>query len=195
MDRFRFDRVARDRLRGELGVEDRLVIGNVAAFLYAKNHPFTVRVFAEILRQRPDAVLLLVGGGPLQDEIRGLVREEGLEESVRFLGKRTDVPALLSAMDRLLFPSLYEGFPLAVLEAQAAGLPTLVSDAVTDEVVLAPNCQRLSLEATPGAWAEQLLSLDGSLPRESGASMVADAGLSVEAVTRKVEWLYEDASA
>lgn len=193
VEMFRFDPAERGRLRRELGVEDRLVVGNVAAFLFAKNHAFTVRVFEQVLRQRPDAVLLLVGEGPLQEETRELVQQAGLEDSVRFLGKRSDVPGLLSAMDRLLFPSLYEGFPLAVLEAQAAGLPTLVSDAVTDEVVVADICRRVPLDASPTIWAEALLSLGDGIPREGGADAVAAAGLSVSAVTRKVERIYQDA--
>lgn len=190
VDRFRFDSTARERLRRELGFEDRLVIGNVATFLFAKNHRFTVRVFAEVLRRRPDAVLLLVGVGDLQDGVRALVRQEGLEDSVRFLGKREDIPALLSVMDRQLFPSLYEGFPLAVLEAQAAGLPTLVSDAVTEEIIVAGTTQRLSLQESPSVWADRLLALDDGRPRESGVDAVTGAGLSVEGVTHSVEKLY-----
>lgn len=193
VERFRFDAAGRERLRHDLSVEDRFVVGNVATFLYAKNHPFTVRVFADLLRRRPDAVLLLVGVGGLQDQIRALASDLGVAESVRFLGKRDDVPTLLSAMDRLLFPSIYEGFPLAVLEAQAAGLPALISDAVTDEVVITGNCRRLSLDLPPAAWAEALLEPGEGTAREGGADAVTAAGLSVEGVTRQVERLYLNA--
>lgn len=195
VERFRFDSTGRARLRRELGIEDRFVIGNVATFLYAKNHAFSVRVFAEVLRRRPDAVLLLVGVGALQDQTRAQVAELGLADSVRFLGKRDDVPTLLSAMDRLLFPSIYEGFPLAVLEAQAAGLPALISDAVTDEVVITDACWQLSLDDPPVTWAEALLSLGEGTSREGGADAVIAAGLSVEGVTRRVEQIYVDALA
>lgn len=192
VERFRFSEADRQRLRQELDLEDRFVAGNVAAFLYAKNHEFTLRVFAELLTQRPDSVLLLVGLGPRQAEIRALADDLGVAEAVRFLCRRDDVPELMSAMDVFLLPSRYEGFPLVVLEAQAAGLPCLISDAITEEVVVAASCRRLSLEVPPDEWADAMSGSDLAAARGTAADEIAAAGFSEEAVVRQVEVVYLD---
>lgn len=190
VDKFRFNEQARQELREQLNIEDRLVVGSVAAFLPAKNHSFLLRVFQSVLQHRPDAVLLLVGGGPLESDVRKLTVELGIAESVRFLGRRGDVPALLSAMDVLLLPSLFEGFPLAVMEAQAAGLPCLLSDAITDEVVVSEHCQRLPLSWTPEAWAERLLEA-GPADRDAAGDRLAGSRHSLDGSVRAIEELYE----
>lgn len=190
VDKFRFNELARQELRKQLQIEDRLVVGSVAAFLPAKNHPFLLRVFQAVLQHRSDAVLLLVGGGPLEASVRELAAELGIAESVRFLGRRGDVPALLSAMDVLLLPSLFEGFPLAVMEAQAAGLPCVISDAITDEVVVSDYCQRLPLSWTPETWAERLLEA-GPEHREAAADRLAGSRHSLDGSVHSIEQLYE----
>lgn len=195
VERFRFSAADRRRLRQELGLEDCFVVGNVAAFLYAKNHEFTLRVFAELLKQRPDSVLLLIGLGSLQEKIRVLADDLGVTDAVRFLGRRDDVPALMSAMDVFLLPSRYEGFPLVVLEAQAAGLPCLISDAITDEVVVFESCRGLSLNMPPDQWADAMPSQDRTSARSAAADQIAAAGFSEDAVARRVESLYVRASA
>lgn len=190
VDKFRFNEVARHELRQRLQLEDRIVVGSVAAFLPAKNHPFLLRVFKAVLQQRPDAVLLLVGGGHLEDSVRELTVELEIAESVRFLGRRGDVPAILSAMDVLLLPSLFEGFPLAVMEAQASGLPCILSDAITDEVVLSGSCHRLPLSWTPEAWAERLLEARPA-DRSTAADGLAGSRHSLEGSVRAIEETYE----
>lgn len=190
IDAFAFSPKARERTRVELGLAPgSLVLGSVAAFLPAKNHPFLLNVFAELVRRRPDARLLLVGSGPLEDDVRVLVRHLALEDRVLFLGRRPDVPNLLCAMDRLLLPSLHEGFPLVTIEAQAAGLPCLMSDSITPEVLLSPLAAQLPLSRPPSAWAEALLD-DPQVERASGAKIVVESGLSADAATRRVEALY-----
>lgn len=191
VEKFRFNEIARHSLRDQLQLEDRLVVGSVAAFLPAKNHPFLLRVFRSVLQNRPDAVLLLVGGGPLESDARALAAELGIAASVRFLGRRGDVPSLLSAMDVLLFPSLFEGFPLALLEAQASGLPCLVSDAVTDEVVVSGHCQRLPLTWTPETWAERLITVR-TPDRRAAADSLAGSRHSVEGSVQLIERIYEE---
>jgi len=189
VDKFRYNETARRSLRDELQLGDRLVVGSVAAFLPAKNHLFLLRVFQAVLQHRPDAVLLLVGGGPLESDVRKVTVGLGIAQSVRFLGRRGDVPALLSAMDVLLLPSLFEGFPLAALEAQASGLPCLISDAVTDEVVVSEHCERLPLSWTPDAWAERLITTRKPA-RSAAAASLAGSRHSVEGCVRLIERTY-----
>lgn len=148
----RYDPAARLLLRTDLGIpSDARVIGHVGRFHPAKNHAYLIRVFAYLVRDVSDGTgegsgmsdtgrapyyLLLIGDGPLLAEMRALVRAEGIEDRVIFAGKKTPVAPYFSVIDLLFFPSLYEGFPGTVLEAQAAGLPCLVSDTVTGETGL-----------------------------------------------------------
>lgn len=189
---FAFDPLARAAVRAELGIaEDAFVVGSVAAFLPAKNHAFLLRVFAEVSRWDPGARLLLVGSGPLEETVRRQTRELGLDDKVLFLGRRSDVPELLAAMDRLLFPSVHEGFPLVTIEAQAAGLPCLLSEAVTPEVAVTPLVEQLPLTTSPSHWAEVLLRPSTVQDRRTGAEDVRHAGFSSQATAQRVSAQYQ----
>jgi glycosyltransferase involved in cell wall biosynthesis len=149
----------RARLRAELGIPQHAsVAGHVGNFLKAKNHPLLLRIAAEVLKQQPNVHFLLVGQGPLQSEIEGEMKVMGLAERVHFAGPRTDVPELMqSCMDVFVFPSLWEGFGIAVIEAQAAGLPCIVSDAVSEETtIFAKRVFRLSVGDEVGKWAAKI---------------------------------------
>lgn len=134
VDKFKFDEVARMKLRKELGIKDStIVIGHVGRFVQQKNHTFLVDVFKEYHKKNPDSKLLLVGSGPLEDEIKKKVERLGLKDSVLFLGQRDDINKLYSLMDIFCFPSLYEGLGLALIEAQVNGLECLASSQVPVE--------------------------------------------------------------
>ena len=142
-------------IRDELGISgDSFVLCHVGSFSKPKNHEFLIRVFKKVLSYKPNACLVLVGGGVLEDSIRKLVADEGLDGKVLFLGKRSDINNVLKSSDVFVFPSLYEGFGIAVLEAEAAGLPIVVSDKVPENVCVAPNIKRLSLDADIDKWCE-----------------------------------------
>lgn len=154
---FHYDGEARNRLREGFGVENRTVIGHVGRFMTQKNHGFLLDVFQEIHKQEENAVLLLVGGsGDLESQIRQKVVDLGLEQSVIFTGIRSDVPHLLSAMDVFVMPSLFEGMPNTVIEAQATGLPCVIADTITREANITGLVEYLPLE-NPAAWAERAL--------------------------------------
>jgi glycosyltransferase involved in cell wall biosynthesis len=148
----------RSQQRAALGLPvDAFVIGHVGRFSHPKNHRFLIAVAAEVARRIPETHLLLVGVGALQEEIKRLITEVGLDNRVVFAGSRNDVPRVLAAMDVFVFPSLYEGYPLALIEAQAAGLPCVISDSITDEAdVVKPLIRRLSLSDPSGAWADAI---------------------------------------
>lgn len=157
---YAFDARKRRAAREELGLaEGQLAVGHVGRFNRQKNHMFLLDIFGEVIRRRPDAVLLLCGDGTLREETARRADALGIAGSVRFLGVRPDVHRLLQAMDVLAFPSLHEGLPVTLVEAQAAGLPCIVSDAVTAETDLGLGLLRfISLKRPAGDWAEHVIA-------------------------------------
>lgn len=192
VDAFAFRPELRERTRRALGIApETFVIGNVGAFLPAKNHEFILETFAEVRRRRPSSRLLLIGDGPLRGLSERRALELGVDHGVNFLGRRTDVGVLLQAMDVLLMPSRFEGFPIVAVEAQAAGLPCVLSENITGEVVVSQYSRRLSLDDPPSAWATRLLATDPEPDRSAGASAVRDAGFTISANTAAVQAVYE----
>lgn len=187
---FRFDAAARDALRRELGVGDSFVFGHVGRFTYAKNHAFLLRAFARALSRRPDAVLLLAGDGPLEGGIKALAEELGIGQGVRFLGERADITELMSAMDAFLLPSVFEGMPVTLLEAQASGLPCLVSEGIPPEAKITGLVKTLPLSAGEDAWADSALSLAEAGEREDWAGEVVQAGADFGTTAARLLALY-----
>ena len=147
LDKFKFDPEARKKLRKELGIDDEtIVIGHVGRFVQTKNHHFLVYTFKKYHNKNPNTKLLLIGTGPLEEKIRAQVKKLNLEDSVLFLGQRNDTNKLYSVMDIFCLPSLYEGLPVAGIEAQAAGLPCVYSDKVTIEADAANNTYYASIK-------------------------------------------------
>lgn len=159
VQRFVYNSEVRTQMRKEKGWGNRIVIGHVARFGYPKNHTFIVDVFAEFLKLRSDALLVFVGEGPDMAMIKKKVQQLGIEQSVCFEGLQQDVPAYLSSFDLLIHPSLYEGLPLSIIEAQAAGLRCLLSDTIDKATNVTGNVYFLSLSETAESWAKQLNSL------------------------------------
>jgi glycosyltransferase involved in cell wall biosynthesis len=155
-----FEAPARPALRAELGIRsDAFVIGHVGRFAEQKNHAFLVAIAEEIAALEPAAHLLLVGDGPLRKDIERRVVQTRLGDRVTFAGQRSDVAALMvGVMDAFVLPSLFEGLPLVAVEAQAAGLPCLVSDTVSPESSVVDGLfSQESLQAPPRTWATRLL--------------------------------------
>ncbi|CAH2716775.1 Putative glycosyltransferase EpsF [Neobacillus rhizosphaerae] len=190
INKFKFSSTGREKVRKELGIEDKFVVGNIGAFLPAKNHGFMIEIFNELVKKNSKAILLLIGTGSLKEKIIDLVREKNLQDKIMFLGTRTDISNVLSAMDYFLFPSLYEGFPNAVLEAQTSGLQCAISDVITEEVVVSHNCKRISLQLSPAGWADTILRQVDNQDRSVFSAFVKDGGFCVENEIMKVEYLY-----
>ena len=151
---YQFDSAEREKIRKELGIAEEFVVGHVGRFNQQKNHEFLIDVFFEIKKIRNDAKLILCGKGEKEQEIRNKVEKLGLSDSVLFLGVRSDIPAILSAMDVFVFTSFYEGMPNTVIEAQATGVPCYVSDRVTKEARVTDLVTYLSIEQLPIEWAK-----------------------------------------
>lgn len=191
VEKFAFHPAAREQKRAELGIgPDELAVGSVGAFLPAKNHRFILDVFGELNASHPHSRLLLIGEGPLREETERTARDRGLSERIHFLGRRDDIREILWATDVLLMPSLYEGLPIVALEAQASGLPCVLSTRVTSEVLVTPICYRLALEARLSEWASALASVRSTRDRQEGAALMHAAGYTIAANTAAVAGLY-----
>ncbi len=167
LEALRFDADERSRMRKELGLGDEPVFGHVGRLTEVKNHAFLLQVFSQVKKMLPNALLLLAGRGPLEVELRQAAASSGLADSVRFLGVRDDVGSLLQAMDVLVFPSLKEGLPVAVVEAQASGLPCALSTGIPEMAAATSTCKRLPLAAGADAWAAECIELYEAADRES----------------------------
>lgn len=177
----------RSKYRKTLGIENCFVVGHVGRFSKVKNHEFLINIFSEIKNMKENARLLLVGDGELRKEIENVVASKGLNSSVLFLGSRNDVPELMQAMDVLVMPSLYEGFPVTAVEAQAAGLPVIMSDTITREVCINPNVKMLNLDDSSSSWATDILK---SRERIKSVDRIIDSGLDIKNTSEKLSKIY-----
>jgi glycosyltransferase involved in cell wall biosynthesis len=188
------------RLRRELGIRpDAFVVGHVGSFTEQKNHQFLLKVAAETAGREPNVVFLLVGEGSLRSQIERDAARVGLAERVIFAGLRRDVPELMSSVfDVFVLPSLFEGLPLVVIEAQAAGLPCVISDVVTPETdVNVSLIHRLNLAAGVQSWAEQLLACKGVKPVEKSEALaiIEQSPFNIERSAAGLLAIYEKALA
>ena len=182
---FYYDEEGRQRIRNEFALKDRLVVGHVGRFHKQKNHSYLLEIFQQIRQQRPDAVLLLVGIGELEQPVRLQARELGLEDAVIFAGQRFDIPQLLSAMDVFVFPSLHEGMPNTVIEAQATGLPCVIADTITPEADLTGLVTYLPLTESRQIWAQTALSAVTPERRNTHGDFVAQ-GYDIDSVAQEL---------
>lgn len=172
-DIYHYDIQKRNAKRKELGLDDELVIGNVARFIPIKNHSFIIDIFNEIHKKNKNTVLVLIGIGETQNEIREKVQKLRLSTYVRFLDLRTDINELLQAIDVFLFPSILEGLPLSVIEAQAAGLPCFLSDTITREVGVIDETRFISLKEGAAHWADEILKVDANKRKDTTEQICA----------------------
>lgn len=158
VERCRFSDTSRMAIREELGIgADELLFGHVGRLSEVKNHAYLFKVFKEILASCPTAKLALAGRGELEDKLRAEANSLGIDQNTLFLGIREDVPDLMSGMDTLIFPSFREGLGCTLIEAQASGLPCIVSNGVSPEAKYRDNLQFMSLDLSPREWARAAL--------------------------------------
>ena len=155
--KFAFSADTRNEVRQELGfTPNQIVIGHVGRFNIQKNHAKLIEAFAELHARSSRYALCLIGDGELQKDIQDEVSKLGLSDTVKFLGRRTDVSRLLNAMDCMVFPSRWEGFPNVVMEWQINGLPVVMSDAITDECAITLLVSQVSLQSSSKEWADEI---------------------------------------
>jgi glycosyltransferase involved in cell wall biosynthesis len=175
-----FNPDTRAAVRESLSLRDSFVIGHVGRFAEVKNHGFLLDVFSEVAGKRPNARLVLVGDGTLRGAMADKAEQLGLSGRVAFLGVRDDVPSLMQAFDALVLPSHYEGLPGVTTEAQAAGLPCLISDRVTRECDIVPNlCTFLPIGQGTAPWVDAITGLESAahdMVRRNTCAEIAAAG-------------------
>ena len=158
VEKFKYDPEARKQLRKEIGIKDSdFVIGHIGRFVEQKNHRFLIDIFAEVKKEKKNAKLVLVGQGPLREEIEEKAKNLGLEKDVFFLGQRNDTNKLYSVFDVFCLPSLYEGLPVVGIEAQANGVPCVFSDRITGETVTNENVELIGIKS----FTEAAKCIDG----------------------------------
>lgn len=187
--RFEFSEEKRNQIREEFHITDKFVIGNVARFSYQKNHEFLINVYNEVKKHREDAVLILVGRGELEEDVKKQVVELGLEDSVIFTGVRNDVPDLMNAMDVFVLPSRFEGLPVTLVEVQTNGLPTIVSEQVTREIDICKNIKYLPLSIEQ--WVENLNNMEFVRDGEN-LNYISKNGYNIEIEVEKIKMYYLD---
>ena len=186
---FSYNPDVRAKKRSHLGLESSFVIGHVGRFSPAKNHKFLVDVFSQLLKIKENAKLLLVGEGETMKAIHEMVHELGINDNVIFAGLQSDVSSWLQAMDVFVLPSVYEGLPVTLIEAQASGLPCLISNTVTDDVMVTRLIKKLSLTAPIEEWANRVIQLSSS-ERNGKQADVRRAGLDSNDVAGKLMEFY-----
>jgi len=191
ISKYRYNPVKRIEVRKALGINNKFVLGHVGRFSYVKNHAFLIDLFKHICEISSDFVMLLVGDGELRENIETKIASYGLKNSVIITGIRNDVPDLLQAMDIFIFPSNYEGLPVALVEAQASGLPCLVSDNITRQVKITNNIEFIDLSSPISYWVSKINEIKRNYKRQDQSKQVIDKGFDIKKTAQHLQELYQ----
>lgn len=189
-DEYSFNAERRLQKRKELGITNELLVGHTGSIYWIKNQTFLVSLLARLLELRPDAHLMLVGEENDGGETRAFAEKLNVADKVMFMGSRDDIPDLLCAMDIFMFPSRFEALPIAPIEAQAAGLPCIVSTGVPEEIKVTDSFARLSLDAPAEQWIEKIAEFS-AFDRTKSDLTELKARYSAQSIARKLNALYE----
>lgn len=191
LPKFKFSEQDRDAVRKELNIEENFVLGNVGRLCYQKNQLFAIKVLQEILKVKPESKLLLVGEGDDRKMLEEYVAQNSLSDNVIFTGIRNDIPALLSAMDCFVFPSVYEGLPVGLVEAQTNGLKCICFENITSEVYLTDDFIVMNKNSDPAIWAEKILKgFQDKRDREIGYDQVKAKGFDIKDSAKSLAEIY-----
>lgn len=189
IEKYLFDPQKRIDIREEYNLKDKFVIGHVGRFCEQKNHSFLIDIFADIVNRHANSILVLVGEGPLKKDIKKKVETLNLTDKVIFTGVRSDVQELMMAMDIYIFPSLFEGMPNTVIEAQATGLPCIISDTITKEAQITDLLQYMPINSKASKWANAALKYKDGYGRKDMKRYLIKSGYDINQVTRQFEKL------
>lgn len=190
LQKFSYDELKRKSKRDELDIEgDIFVIGHVGRYCYIKNQLFLIDVFSKVLQERQNCMLLLIGNGPDEAKIKLKINTLGINDKVRLLKNRDDVNELYQVMDVFVMPSLFEGLPVVGVEAQANGLPCILSNQISNEVILSDCVQMLDLGAGISAWKNAIMSANSKRSLDSINQLEAN-GYNVVRESKKLSEYY-----
>ena len=181
--RFEYDEASRKACRDRLQIGNEFVMGNVSRLHHLKNHLFLIDILYEVIKRKEEVKLLLVGDGEMRNEIFDKAKRLGIQNNVIFAGETNTPEQFFSAMDCFVMPSIVEGFPITLIEAQANGLPCVVSDTITEETNVTGHISFCSLKSCPADWAGQIIQAG---PRYEGKKLIQDAGFDVLKLEDKV---------
>ncbi len=188
--KFKFNKNIRNRIRSDYGINNKFVVGHIGFFTDVKNHDFIVDVFNIFHKKNPNSILMLIGDGPLKNNIIEKVSKLDLQESVIFTGTSQNVHEILQIFDVFVFPSKFEGFPISLVEAQAAGLPCLISSNITKEILLTDQVKHLPIN-DPIRWAEELSRISFKTDREKSFEKVKNAGFDISTMAKEIQEYYQ----
>lgn len=191
LDKYRYDPVLREQKRKDLGIEDCFVIGHIGRYHYQKNHEFLIDIFNEIYRVDKTARLILIGYGELKKCIFDKIARLGISNAVIDGGATEDIVPFYNAMDCFVLPSYYEGLPVVGIEAQATGLPCVMSSEVTAETGITPCAQFVDLKESAEYWANQIMKWKGYM-RTDVSEQVTSQGYNIKSEASKLEKYYYD---
>ena len=191
LDKFKYNETIRKEVREELNLkEDTMVIGHIGRFEEQKNHSFLIDIFYELQKQKENSILLLVGQGPKMKEMQEKVKQLDIEEKVMFLGQRKEVNRLYQSFDRFVFPSIYEGLGMVLIEAQCSNLYCLASSEVPNIAKINENVEFLELSKSAKEWANKILEDKNKLNRETFNEKIQEAGYDIKREENKLAQKY-----
>ena len=194
LNHFQYNENTRKKIREKYQIGNAICIGHIGRFMAVKNHKFLISIFMEILKKKPDAKLLLVGDGELKEEIEELVQVYRIEKNVIFTGNVNNTNEFYQALDVFVLPSIYEGLPVVAIEAQAAGVPCLLSTDIDRTCAVTSNVHFMSVKQNKEKWANQILDMLKEDRDKSCIKELEKAGYSIELEARKLEDFYRDRS-
>ncbi len=188
---FCFQKEIRKVIREKYDIsEEKFIIGHVGRFYFQKNHRFLLEIFKKVNEKYSNTELWMIGTGELEKKIRTQVQNMGMGKKVRFIGETSHVSEYLQAMDIFVFPSFYEGLGIAVVEAQAAGLPCIISDVIPNEADMGCGLvKRLSLEDSAEDWADAIVAAK-DVSRIDTSDYLRRAGFDIETVSKELQNFY-----
>lgn len=197
LEKFEFNEEVRTQYRRKLGIDGEILVGHVGNLKRPKNHNFLIDVFNEYHKINSESKLLLIGDGPLLDNMREKGNRMGLQDNIIFAGRRGDVECLYQAMDIFLFPSLWEGLGLAAIEAQVSGLPVLASNNVPVIAGCTDRFSSLDLESGEKRWAEKMECILKERDKrealnEKEKQAISDKGYDIKTEAKKLEFIYRE---
>ena len=188
---FSYNEKVRHEVRAEFGWDNKLVFGHVGNFIPQKNHYFMVDILSEAVKSEENVIILFLGRGDAVENVREYARKKGVSEHIEFMGSRTDIARFYQAMDLFLFPSFHEGLPIAGVEAQAADLPCLFSDAITNEILLTDRAVSMPLDAGAAEWAKKAILLAKTYGRKNVSDKIIASGYDAAEMGKRMRRIYE----
>ena len=188
---FTFSEAIRIEKRNELELRtDQFVMGHVGSFGKHKNHSFLLDIFSVIKKIHPNSVLMLIGDGSLRSGIKKKIKKLNLQDSVLLTGVRSDIAELMQTMDVFVLPSLWEGLPVVIIEAQASGLHCIISENITDEVCLTNLVEREKLDTSLDIWATKVIQYSNGYERRNTYRELCDAGYDIRSNAKFLQEFY-----